>query len=107
MREVKGATQAEWDGWLEGSPGGGHVYHTHEWGEFKRRLGWYPVRLVLEREGAVAGVGQFLCRSVPFFPGKLMYATKGPWLLWDDEGGRPNLLRGRPQRCVARGRAHG
>ncbi len=47
VREVKGATQAEWDGWLEGSPGGGHVYHTHEWGEFKRRLGWYLVRLVL------------------------------------------------------------
>ena len=85
VREVKNTTQAEWDGWLAGSPGGGHVYHTYEWGEFKRRLGWYPVRLVLEREGAVVGVGQFLCRSLPLFPGKLMYATKGPWLPWDDE----------------------
>ena len=84
-REVNGATKAEWDGWLESSPGGGHILQSYEWGEFKRRYGWKPVRLVLERDGEVVGVGQFLSQSTPFVPGKMMYCTKGPWLPWEDE----------------------
>src|SRR5215210_8977801 len=85
-REVRDTTRAEWDGWLEGSPGGGHILQSYDWGEFKRRLGWRPIRLVLERNGEVAGVGQFLAYDTgPFVPGVLMYCTKGPWLPWDDE----------------------
>ncbi len=85
MREVRSVTESEWDGWLADSPGGGHIYQTYAWGEFKRRLGWKPVRLVLERDGQVVGLGQFLVWSTPFVPGRLMYATKGPWLPWEDE----------------------
>ncbi|MCA1729759.1 MAG: hypothetical protein LC751_10240, partial [Actinobacteria bacterium] len=62
------------------SPGGGHVLQGYEWGEFKRRLGWRPIRLVLEREGEIAGLGQFLAYNTgPFVPGSLWYCTKGPW----------------------------
>ncbi len=86
VREIRGATQAGRDDLLEGSPGGGHVLQSYEWGEFKKRLGWRPVRLVLERDGEVAGVGQFLAYDTgPFVPGALWYCTKGPWLPWDDE----------------------
>jgi peptidoglycan pentaglycine glycine transferase (the first glycine) len=84
-RETRSVTQAEWDGWLQNSPGGGHVLQSYEWGEFKRRLGWRPIRLVLERDGEVVGLGQFLAYNTAPVPGVLMYCTKGPWLPWDDE----------------------
>jgi peptidoglycan pentaglycine glycine transferase (the first glycine) len=84
-REIRSGTQAEWDGWLWGSPGGGHVLQSYEWGEFKRRLGWRPIRLVLERDGKVVGLGQFLAYNTAPVPGVLLYCTKGPWLPWDDE----------------------
>ena len=51
----------------------------------KRELGWRPIRLVLERDGVVAGVGQFLAYDTPLVPGALMYCAKGPWLPWEDE----------------------
>ena len=84
-REIRSGTRAEWDGWLWGSPGGGHVLQSYEWGEFKRRLGWKPIRLVLERDGEVVGLGQFLAYNTAPVPGVLLYCTKGPWLPWDDE----------------------
>ena len=84
-RELRSVTRAEWDGWLRGSPGGGHVLQSYEWGEFKRTSGWRPIRLVLEKEGEVLGLGQFLAYNTTPVPGVLMYCTKGPWLPWDDE----------------------
>jgi peptidoglycan pentaglycine glycine transferase (the first glycine) len=84
--EKEAVSQSQWDDWLEDSPGGGHILQSYEWGEFKRRLNWRPVRLVLlERDGRVAGLGQFLLYSTPLVPGALMYCTKGPWLPWEDE----------------------
>jgi peptidoglycan pentaglycine glycine transferase (the first glycine) len=71
-RVTRSVTRAEWDGWLSNSPGGGHVLQSYEWGEFKKRLGWRPIRLVLERDGEVVGVGQFLAYDTgPFVPGAL------------------------------------
>jgi len=84
-KEARRVTRVEWDGWLRDSPGGGHVLQSYEWGEFKRRLGWKPVRVVLERDGEVVGIGQFLAYNTAPVPGVLMYCTKGPWLPWDDE----------------------
>jgi len=84
--EARRITRVEWDGWLRDSPGGGHVLQSYEWGEFKRTSGWKPVRLVLERDGTVVGLAQFLAYDTgPFVPGALWYCTKGPWLPWDDE----------------------
>jgi lipid II:glycine glycyltransferase (peptidoglycan interpeptide bridge formation enzyme) len=94
-RETRNVTRAEWDGWLRDSPGGGHVLQSYEWGEFKRTSGWRPIRLVLERDGEVAGVGQFLSYGTgPFVPGALWYCTKGPWLPWDDEEAVRAFFRG-------------
>jgi peptidoglycan pentaglycine glycine transferase (the first glycine) len=84
VREVQGVKPSEWDGWLRDSPGGGHVLQSYWWGEFKRRFNWRPVRMVLERDGEVAGVGQFLAFNTVPVPGVLMYCSKGPWLPWED-----------------------
>ncbi|MBA3472972.1 MAG: hypothetical protein H0T57_07025 [Rubrobacter sp.] len=71
-KEARSVTRIEWDGWLRDSPGGGHVLQSYEWGEFKRTSGWKPVRLVLERDGAVVGLAQFLAYDTgPFVPGAL------------------------------------
>jgi lipid II:glycine glycyltransferase (peptidoglycan interpeptide bridge formation enzyme) len=95
VREVRDVTRIGWDDLLERSPGGGHVLQSYEWGEFKKRLGWRPIRLVLERDGEVAGVGQFLSYGTgPFVPGALWYCTKGPWLPWDDEEAVRAFFRG-------------
>lgn len=86
MREFVDNGREQWDEHVLASPGGGHALQSYQWGEFKREQGWRPLRLVLEKDGAVAGTGQFLLRStLPAVPGKLMYASKGPWLDWDDE----------------------
>ena len=84
-RELAAADQKEWDAYLASSPGGGHIFQSHQWGEFKREQGWKPIRLLLQRDGHVVGAGQFLLRSTLPIPGKIMYASKGPWLPWDDE----------------------
>jgi hypothetical protein len=41
--------------------------------------------LVLERDGEVVGLGQFLAYNTAPIPGDLWYCTKGPWLPWEDE----------------------
>jgi peptidoglycan pentaglycine glycine transferase (the first glycine) len=79
------AAPSQWNAWTEGSPGGGHLLQSYEWGEIKRALKWRPVRLVLQCKREVVGVGQFLTYSTPLVPGGLMYCPKGPWLPWEDE----------------------
>jgi peptidoglycan pentaglycine glycine transferase (the first glycine) len=85
VREAGNVAPSEWDGWLRNSPGGGHVLQSYAWGEFKRRSRWSPLRLVLERDDEVAGVGQFLAYNTMPVPGFLMYCPKGPWLPWEDQ----------------------
>ena len=90
-----------------GLAGGGHVLQSYEWGEFKKRQGWRPVRLVLERDGKVAGAGQFLAYDTgPFVPGSLWYCTKGPWLPWEDEEAVRAFYEGVREVDGETGRAH-
>lgn len=83
--EKADASPDRWNAWAENAPGGANLLQSHEWGELKRQFGWKPVRLALERGGAVAGIGQFLFYSTPLVPGGMLYCAKGPWLDWDDE----------------------
>ena len=88
------AAPSQWNAWTEDSPGGGHLLQSYEWGEIKRELKWRPVRLVLQREDEVVGVGQFVTYSTPLVPGVLMYCPKGPWLPWEDEEAVRAFFRG-------------
>jgi lipid II:glycine glycyltransferase (peptidoglycan interpeptide bridge formation enzyme) len=84
VREA-GGSPFEWDEIVASSPGGGHVFQSHAWGEMKRSLGWEPLRLVFERGGEVIGAAQFLLYGILPLPGRLAFCPKGPWLPWDDE----------------------
>ena len=84
MKEAPDVSPGAWDAWVGGTTGGGHVLQSHAWGEFKRGRGWRPLRVVLENDGEVVGVGQFLLHETLPVPGRLMYCTKGPWLPWND-----------------------
>ncbi|MDQ3911875.1 MAG: peptidoglycan bridge formation glycyltransferase FemA/FemB family protein [Actinomycetota bacterium] len=101
-KETPNVTQTQWDSWLRSLPGGGHVLQSYEWGEFKRRLGWEPIRLVLERGGETVGLGQFLAYSTAPIPGALMYCPKGPWLPWNDKKAVQTFFEG--ARTVANSR---
>ena len=85
VREVNDVAPSRLDEWLQNSPGGGHVLQSYAWGEFNRQVGWRPTRLVLETDGEVASLGQFLRYDTVPVPGALKYCSKGPWLPWDDE----------------------
>ena len=92
--ENEGVSPSEWNRLVESSPGGGHLLQSYEWGELKHGLGWKPVRLTLERDGELAGSGQFLFYSTPGVPGGMLYCPKGPWLPWDDDGAVRAFLDG-------------
>ena len=94
VAEKGDAPRSRWNAWVEGSPGGGHLFQGYEWGEMKRALKWKPVRVVLQRDDAVVGVGQFLAYNTPLVPGVLMYCPKGPWLPWEDEEAVRAFFRG-------------
>lgn len=75
--------RARWDAALVQSPGGGHIYQSYAWGEFKRAHGWQPLRTWLLQGETVVGCGQVLVRSLGPL-GSLAYLAKGPWIAWDD-----------------------
>jgi lipid II:glycine glycyltransferase (peptidoglycan interpeptide bridge formation enzyme) len=94
-----------WDALAVQSPLG-HVFQAHAGGGLKRRLGWTPVRVVVETEGAPVAVLQALERPVGSrLPGHLghlryLYAPRGPILL------RPNVAAATAALAGARHLAH-
>ena len=54
---------------------GGSVLQSYEWGEFQRRGGWTPLRLLAEDGSSAA---QVLFRRLPGVGGSLAYAPHGP-----------------------------
>ncbi len=85
LREIDSG--GEWNA-LAASLPGAHVLQSWEWGEFKRRYGWGPRRMVWEREGRAVAAASVLTRSISSrgasFPLTLLYAPRGPLLDWSD-----------------------
>jgi lipid II:glycine glycyltransferase (peptidoglycan interpeptide bridge formation enzyme) len=65
----------EWDEFVDGTPGGGHL-QTSLWAEIKARSGWRAVRLHARRGGELVGGCQLLVRRARV--GAIGYCQRGP-----------------------------
>jgi peptidoglycan pentaglycine glycine transferase (the first glycine) len=57
-----------------------HVLQSYEWGAFKSRQGWRPIRLLFLSEAEPVAAASVLLRRVPWGPWGVMYVPKGPAL---------------------------
>lgn len=62
-----------------------HVLQSYEWGQFKAKYGWTPLRLLFEEDGVVQAAASVLRRRLPYLPLCIMYAPKGPALDYSDD----------------------
>jgi peptidoglycan pentaglycine glycine transferase (the first glycine) len=62
-----------------------HVLQSYEWGQFKARYGWEPLRLLFEEDGLARAAASVLRRKFPHLPLCIMYVPKGPALDYSDE----------------------
>lgn len=86
LRTVQITDREEWNTLVCQLPGA-HVLQSWEWGTFKNRYGWSPMRLVFESRSQQAAAS-ILCRRAAPFPFSILYIPKGPLLNYDD----PDLL---------------
>ena len=68
-----------WNLFVSAQPSG-HILQSWEWGEFKARGGWRPIRLALKDGARIRGAAQVLLRTLPYGLGRLAYVPKGPVL---------------------------
>jgi len=81
--------RTEWNAFVASSDYG-HFMQTWEWGEFKSRIGWKPVRIAVEADGILRAGAQLLFRRPAACIFSLAYMPKGPVLdIRDDALTRP------------------
>jgi len=61
-----------------------HVLQSYEWGQFKARHGWKPLRLLFKKDGSVRAAASILQRRLFLLPLRIMYVPKGPVLDYSD-----------------------
>ena len=81
---VRPVTQrAEWDAVLSGLPHA-HVLQSWDWGDFKGRWGWQPVRWLFEQGDRPVAAAQLLHRRLGRLPLKVTYVPRGPAMNYAD-----------------------
>lgn len=68
-----------WNSFVASHPAG-HILQSWEWGDFKARGGWRPLRLALLDGNRIRAAAQVLVRTLPYGLGRLAYVPKGPVL---------------------------
>ncbi|MEL7158077.1 MAG: peptidoglycan bridge formation glycyltransferase FemA/FemB family protein [Actinomycetota bacterium] len=83
-------TDAAWDKFLAGTPGGHHA-QSSSWARLKATVGWDVLRVTARRGDVVVGGAQLLVRSAPVV-GSFAYMPKGPLLAADEHHTLAELL---------------
>jgi lipid II:glycine glycyltransferase (peptidoglycan interpeptide bridge formation enzyme) len=91
VRESASVDDPAWDDFVAGTPGGHHVQTTH-WARVKALADWHAERVIMTRNGRIAGGGQMLVHHVPLL-GSVGYVPKGPLFGPDEAALRPQLIR--------------
>ncbi|MFQ6015571.1 MAG: lipid II:glycine glycyltransferase FemX [Anaerolineae bacterium] len=61
-----------------------HILQSYEWGHFKSRHSWTPIRLLFEQQGTVAAAASVLRREMSGLPLSVLYVPKGPALPYEN-----------------------
>jgi len=77
------ASRTEWNAALAEMPAP-HVLQTWEWGAFKSRYRWRPVRLLWLDDEQPRAAASALIRQLGRWPARVMYIPKGPALDYGD-----------------------
>lgn len=56
----------------------GHILQSYEWGEIKAKTGWYPLRMVVEKDNKPVAAISILKRVIPGLKKAIFYAPRGP-----------------------------
>ncbi|MCX5726485.1 MAG: peptidoglycan bridge formation glycyltransferase FemA/FemB family protein [Candidatus Saganbacteria bacterium] len=90
IRHVFGQDRAAWNEFV--SAASSEILQSYEWGEFKSKFGWEPIRIAIENDDGriVAGIS-ILKRKVPGI-GSIFYAPRGPIIDFRDEEALDLLL---------------
>lgn len=77
VKDILDSDRTRWNDFVARLPNG-DLLQSFEWGELKHRSGgWQPLRLAVEKDGAIVAAISLLKRSLPF--GKcILYAPRGP-----------------------------
>lgn len=90
LRSIGEEEREAFNNFIQGHPYGS-VFQSYEWGELKKKHGWLPVRLVLERSGNLAGAVTLLHKGNTFC--RMAYSPRGPVVDFSD-GEALTLLTG-------------
>jgi len=66
-----------WNNFVASSPES-PILQSFEWGEFKSKFGWQPMRIVVEDDGKMVAGISILRREIPYLKYSLFYAPRGP-----------------------------
>ena len=83
LQIIQVTERTQWDATLVSLPSA-HVLQTWDWGDFKSRWGWQPLRLVMAKEGCPVAAAQILRRRLPRTPFSVAYVPKGPAMNYAD-----------------------
>ncbi len=83
LRTTQHATRTQWNAALAELPAA-HVLQTWEWGAFKSRYGWQPVRYLWLDDDRPRAAASVLTRRLGRWPTAVMYVPKGPALDYEN-----------------------
>jgi peptidoglycan pentaglycine glycine transferase (the first glycine) len=72
-----------WDDYINTHPIG-HIFQSYDWGEFRAKSGWHPMRLTMTDNGKIKAAAQVFHKRIPLIGKSIFYIPRGPVLNYSD-----------------------